>query len=179
MATVYKNNNYTGKKFKFYRETQTPDTNWELVIDNNAWGKSVNSLQLDPGFLFCGYENDNYAGSFKCWDKNIPNMSKEGWSNRIASFRLKRDCSFDGFQWVNGCNYEVVNKNSYVNDCKINSKCYLNKINACKTADLSVNKLCKKTTSFFSFSAVSVLPAFSYIGIDSFLFLICFFIIFR
>ena len=130
MATFYDNDNYTGRDMKFNKETRLPYT-----LD-------VKSLKVEPGFLLCAYEKYKYSGDFKCWDTNtVPNKIL---NNEIGSFILKRQCDHDNNKWYDGCNIDIIDTNLFVNDCKINSQCYINKQNECKKADLKTNLNCKK-----------------------------------
>ena len=60
------------------------------------------------------------------------------------------DCSHDLNKWNEECNKLNTNDDKYINNCNLNSTCYLNKVQECVSSNLTTNANCKKNCTYNS-----------------------------
>lgn len=113
----------------------------------SSFGGQPNSYKIDDGIVYRAYSKKLYSGD----TIDLTGSSKympEGWSNKIFSYKVMKDCDNPKWMWDQDCNNEV-NKNlkwkndNIINPCKDTpqNKCFQNKVVLAQSADLNKDNM--------------------------------------
>lgn len=116
----------------------------DQITDNcSSFGGQVNSYKIDDGIIYRAYSKPNYNGEtidLTGSNKNMP----DGWSNKIFSYKVLKDCNNSKWIWDSDCNNEVDKNVNWINDNIVNpckdtpqNKCFQNKVILAQSADLN------------------------------------------
>jgi hypothetical protein len=109
----------------------------------NSFGGQANSYKIDDGIVYRAYSKKMYNGE----TIDLTGSSKympDGWSNKIFSYKVLKDCNNSKWMWDPDCNNEVDKKLNWKNDNIINpckdtpqNKCFQNKFVLAQSANLN------------------------------------------
>lgn len=103
----------------------------------DSFGGQVNSFKIDDGIIYRAYSEHKYNGNTIDLMGTSDHMP-DGWSNRIFSYKVLKDCNNSKWMWDPDCNVPNSNDN-FINPCvdSTNNKCFQNKVLLAQSADLN------------------------------------------